>query len=218
MANIAAIATWIRAEYSCVLSSIEHKDSNLGGEEPTNSNSGLEGGGTPPATHEHKRVYRTVSTVRASWGATAVMIGLVVLAVVPGKAQLFGVIFGIPWLIATWRAWILGVYVEPACVRIVQYVTSRRVPWEDIDRFAVMPAGNYPFAGYIVLRAKHRPIVLAGMGAAARPNPEAKRLQVQRPIDELNEILEEWRQAAGRPLAESGPARLPRPELPLPPT
>lgn len=160
---------------------------------------GRESTSTPPpvAAVPRKGPYRTIGTDRVKWGATAVTIALIILAVVTGKVLVFWIIFGLAWLLMTWRAWILGVYVEQDGVKIVQYVTTKRVAWEDIDHFAVLPAGNYPFAGQIVIRGRSRPLVIAGMGAAARPNPDAKRLQVQKPIDELNAILAEWRNHAG---------------------
>lgn len=151
----------------------------------------------PVATTTRNGPYRTIGTVRVKWGATAVIIVLPFVAIASGKIPVFWIIFGILWLVVTWRAWILGVYVEQDGVRIVQYMTTKPVAWEDIDHFAVLPAGNYPYAGQIIIRGRTRPLVIAGMGAAARPNPEAKRLQVQKPIDELNAILAEWREQTG---------------------
>jgi hypothetical protein len=150
--------------------------------------------GGPP---HHRRVYRTSSTVSTAWGATVATVVVAGLAVLPEPAQILLIVMVALLPLVTWRAWRLGVYVEPGGVRLVQYVTTKRLAWEDIDYFAVMPSGSYPFIGHVVLRTGQRPIPIAGMGAAARPNPEGKRLQVQRPVDELNQVLAEWRQATG---------------------
>lgn len=142
----------------------------------------------------HSGICRSVSTRRAAASATVVLVGLVVLAAVPGRAEIEGYVFAPLWLIVTWRAWRLGVHVEHDGVKIVNFVVSKRVAWGDIDHFELRPWGNYPYRGYVILDGGHEPIPLVGIGAP-RPKNERHRRQAQAPIDRLNNALAGWREA-----------------------
>lgn len=146
------------------------------------------------------RVVRSVSTTRAAVGVSAAAIGAVVLAVVPGKAQIVGVVFAVAFLLTAWRAWVAGIHVEADGVRVVGILGSRRFAWEKIDHFAVGPFAGYQYVGHVVLR-DGRDIGCLAIAAATRPHGERHRLEVQRPIDQLNAILAAWRSSSGQ-LAE----------------
>jgi len=149
----------------------------------------------------HRRVYRSVSTGRWAAGTSVAAVGFCVLAVLPGKVHVAGFIGAPLFLLMAWRAWTAGIHVEADGVKIVGFLASRRVRWGDVDHFAVLPLGNYPFVGHVVLR-DGRQFGTYGISAAARPKSKAEqfRLQVQGPVDELNEVLGEQR-GAGRPAA-----------------
>jgi hypothetical protein len=134
------------------------------------------------------RLYRSVSTVRAAVGLTAGMIVFAVLAVVPGKAQVAGGIFATILLLAAWRMWTAGIHTEHGGIKIVAFLRTSRVAWDDIDHFAVLPLGQFPWVGHVVLR-DGRCLPCLAISAAARPRTERRRLQVQGPIDALNAQL-----------------------------
>jgi hypothetical protein len=92
----------------------------------------------------------------------------------------------------TWRLWTLGLHVEADGVKVVGFVLSKRIRWEDIDHFAVLPWGDYPYVGHIVRRDGGPPIPVKGLAAA---RAERFRPGVQKPIDELNRVLAGWREA-----------------------
>jgi hypothetical protein len=102
-------------------------------------------------------------------------------------------------LVMSWRAWTAGIHVEADGVKVVGFLLSRRFRWEEIDRFEVLPLGGYPYVGHVVLR-DGRHVGTYGIGAPVRPKSKAEqfRLQVQRPVDELNQLLVD-RRGTGRP-------------------
>jgi hypothetical protein len=148
-----------------------------------------------------RRLYRSVGTVRASFGLAAGAVVFAVLAVA-GKAQAAGGIIAAILLLAAWRMWIAGIRTEHRGIRVVTFLGTRRVAWDDIDHFAVLPLGQFPWVGHVVLRDGSRLSCLA-IAAPARPKSERRRLQVQRPIDELNEVLEDWRTTAGQQVEQT---------------
>lgn len=150
----------------------------------------------PDSTAPPHRVFRSVATMRAAVLGTAIAIGCVVLAVVPGRAQIAGFVFAPLFLLMTWRVWNAGIHVESDGVKIVTVFLSRRVRWQDIDHFAVMPFGRYPYVGHVVL-LDGRKLGTFGLATSSR-RTEANRLRVQWPIDQLNRILAEQRPAAGQ--------------------
>lgn len=79
------------------------------------------------------------STVRGAALGTAVAIGCIALAVVPGKAQLAGVILAPVMLLLTWRSWSTGIRVDDKGVKVVTTLLSKRFPWSYVDHFEVRP-------------------------------------------------------------------------------
>jgi hypothetical protein len=164
-----------------------------------------------PSAHGHQRVYRSVSTTRGALCATGLLVGLIVLASVPGKAQIVGYIFAPVWTIGTWRTWRVGVHVQDNGVKVVGALVSKRIAWEEIDHFEVRPWLRYPYQGHVILKSG-RAIPILGLGAAGRPKgrDEHHRQQVQGPVDRLNEVLSQSRATStGERDAESGAASSP---------
>lgn len=122
--------------------------------------------------------------------AAALTCGSVALAIVPGRAQPVGYIFAPLCALLTWRLWMLGAHVEPAGVKVVGYLFSKRTPWEEIDRFEVQPFQNYPYAGHIILRNGDERLI-PGL-EVGRPKTERGRQKVQQKVDELNRELADW--------------------------
>jgi len=93
------------------------------------------------------------------------------------------------------RLWRMGARVEPDAVVVVGYLTSRRVPWSDIERFEVRPNGQWPYAGFVIRRSSSRPLLISALTAPGRPKSRLEEggRRVQGPIDELNLLLEEFR-------------------------
>jgi hypothetical protein len=144
------------------------------------------------STQNRSRIYRSVSTTRGAVFVTAVLIGLIALCAVPGRAQVVGYIFTPIWLVGTWRVWRLGVHIEAGGIRVVGSLFSRKVAWKDIDHFEVRPWLRYPYQGHVVLRGGRAPIPILAISAGGRKN-ELHLRQVQEPIDRLNEALADWR-------------------------
>jgi hypothetical protein len=71
------------------------------------------------------------------------------------------------------------------------------VSWDEVDRFAVLPLGRFPYVGYVVLR-DGRKFGTFGLSTSSRQT-EANRLRVQRSVDDLNQVLAERREATGQP-------------------
>src|SRR5262249_24845738 len=44
-----------------------------------------------------------------------------------------------------------GVHVQSDGVHVVNVFRTRRLRWDEIERFEVAPAGRYPFAGHVIL-------------------------------------------------------------------
>lgn len=132
--------------------------------------------------------------MRAVWLTAAFLLPAIVIAAVPGRAQVAGYIFAPLSAICVWRFWNLGVHVEDNGVLVVSPILSRRVPWAEIDCFEVRPWLQYPYPGYVVLQGDRAPIPIMAIGAG-RPENERHRLQAQEPIDRLNEALAEWRRS-----------------------
>lgn len=133
-----------------------------------------------------KGVYRTVGTTYTAMGLTAFGITALIIGLVPGGN--LGFAYMAPFSLAVaWRIGIMGIHVEPDGVKVCDVFFSKRFAWREIDHFAVLPVMKYPWVGHVVLR-DGRKIGSLGLSAGTR---EEQRLQVQKPIDELNKILEE---------------------------
>lgn len=148
--------------------------------------------GVPP----RHRIYRSTSTARWAIGASVATIGFCVLAAVPGNSRGLGFVMAPLLLLMTWRAWVTGIHVEADGVKVVGFFLPRRFRWDEIDHFAVLPLGGYPYVGHVILR-DGRKVGTYGIGAPGRPKSKADqfRLQVQRPVDELHQVLAERRRA-----------------------
>ena len=138
------------------------------------------------------RVYRTIGTVHAAVAATAMTVGFVVLALVPGRAEVAGYVLAPLFALWTWPAWLMGVRVDDSGVKVTGYLLTKRIPWPDVERFAVMPAGNYPYVGHVIRTNGRRPVVIMGI-STGRGKSEKHRLEAQKPIDQLNAALADWR-------------------------
>jgi hypothetical protein len=122
-----------------------------------------------------------------------VTLGFITLAVFSSNGgRVVGAVSAALFGLMTWRAWVSGIHVEEDGVKVVGFLVSRRVAWKDIDHFAVLPLGNYPWVGHVVLRDGHQ-FGTYGIAAPGRPRRERFRLQVQEPVDQLNAELERWR-------------------------
>lgn len=138
----------------------------------------------------HRRIYRSTTTVHGAVFAMIVLVGLIVLAAVPGRGQIVGYIFAPLWLIVTWRAWRWGVAIEDGGVKVIGSLISKRFSWEEIDHFKVRPWQREPYHGHVVLKSG-RLVPIWGLGVArlSKRRDEHHRLQVQEPIDRLTELL-----------------------------
>jgi hypothetical protein len=135
-------------------------------------------------------VYRSLDAVRGAAIATIFAIVFVVLAVLPGRTEIPAIIWTPIWVIGTWRAWQRGVHLGKGGVTVVGLLATKRIPWTDIERFALMPAGRYPNVGHVV-RSNGRPAVPVLAILASRDRPE----DAQRTIDTLNDELAKHRVA-----------------------
>lgn len=92
----------------------------------------------------------------------------------------------------TWRAWVIGIHAGMNGVKVVGFVFTKRFRWDEIDHFAVLPLGGYPYVGHVVLTDGRR-VGTFGLSSAGSPASDAQaekyRLQVQGPVDELNQVL-----------------------------
>lgn len=149
---------------------------------------------TVSAGAPHRRVYRSTSTARWAVATSVATIGFCVLAAVPGSSQGLGFVLAPLCLLMSWRIWVTGIHVEAGGIKVVGFLLSRRFRWDEIDHFAVLPLGGYPYVGHVVLR-DGRKVGTYGIGAPGRPKSKAEqfRLQVQGPVDELNQVLVERR-------------------------
>jgi hypothetical protein len=135
-----------------------------------------------------RKIYRSRSTTRWAIISTATAVGCAVIAFIPARIHVFGWVAGPLFLVAAWRMWASGIRVGDAGVRMVSYFGSRQVGWDEIDHFAVLPLGQYPYVGHVVL-SDGRTIGCLALAAPGWPKRESSRLKVQEPIDELNQIL-----------------------------
>jgi hypothetical protein len=141
-------------------------------------------------------VYRSVATTWAGVGSLAGAAVFFALALTGGRGSVAAYVIGALLLVVAWRMWIAGFRVEADSVKVVTLFRSRRVSWSEIDHFAVMPLGTYPYVGYVVLR-DGRKFGTFGLSASSR-KAEANRLRVQRPVDALNQVLADRRASTGQ--------------------
>ena len=136
---------------------------------------------------QRSHTYRSVGTFWAALGLTSGGVAFLALAATTGRGRTGVFVIAGVVLLAALRMWMSGIRVEADGVKIASVFLSRRVSWGEIDHFAVMPLGRFPYVGYVVLR-DGRKFGTFGLSTSSRQS-DANRLQVQRPIDELNRIL-----------------------------
>ena len=150
----------------------------------------------PASESRPSGVYRATDMLRAAWLMTALTIGSFCLVLVP-KAAIVGLVFGPLCAVLAWRFWLCGVHVGPDGVRVNGYLRSTRVAWTEIERFAVEPAGPYPYVGRLIRKDGKPPLILVGTGTGTRKT-KYNQVTAQKPIDLLNQRLEQWRAEQGR--------------------
>ena len=138
---------------------------------------------------QRRHVYRSPGTLRAA------LINTLAVPVFMGLGLVNGVVisFVLAGLLAVfaWRCWQWGISASIDDVRVGQFLVTRTVRWEEIEKFYVAPLLNSPSAAYVLLR-DGRTLPTAGI-SAARPATDARRRRVQDPVDELNAMLAERR-------------------------
>ena len=140
--------------------------------------------------------YRTSGARDGALMFGAIAAGCVVFAAVTSHegARVFGWVTAVVCLGIARRMWRVGIYVEPTGVMVVNYFWTSRVPWGDIDRFALRPAGQYPYVGHILRSNGGRRVVIAGIETPPGESEE-HRLAAEAAIYPLNQALEAWRRA-----------------------
>jgi hypothetical protein len=124
------------------------------------------------APQNHSHIYRSISTTRGAVCSTAILIVRLRSRSSPGVVRS-----------------------SATSVKVVGSPFSKRIRWEELERFEVRPWQRYPYQGCVVLLSGHA-IPILGIGAAGRPRSrdQRHRWQVQKPIDHLNEVLANWRE------------------------
>ena len=106
-------------------------------------------------------VYRSSETGWAAVGSLAVGIVFAVVAASGGRGANVAGVGAVLLLLVAWRMSIAGIQVRRDGVRVGTAFSSKSVSWQDIDHFAVLPLGRFPYVGHVVLRtaARSRPSV-----------------------------------------------------------
>jgi hypothetical protein len=138
-----------------------------------------------------------VSALRGTLVAASTTALFILLAALPGRGHWAWLAAAALMALLTWSLRRMGICIEADGVRVIALFWSRSVRWEQIDRFVVAPAAGYPFIGHVLLR-DGTDLWTFGLSAAGWPRTERRRLQVQRPVDELNRVLA---QSRGRQVA-----------------
>jgi hypothetical protein len=137
-----------------------------------------------------RRTYRSTETLLSAVGSGVAAIGFVAIAFSDQNGTVAAV-FAILMLAFAVRMSMVGIRVDSAGVKVVTFFASRSVPWAEVDRFAVLPLGRSPYAGYVVTRDGCQ-LGTFGLSSSSRKS-ERNRLRIQSSIDELNRILDEQR-------------------------
>jgi hypothetical protein len=152
----------------------------------------------PPSTGPWgRRVYRSAGTLRTAILVTAGVPVFTVIAFEVRGGLVVGLVLAALLALFAWRCWQWGISASANEVRVVTLFVTRTVRWDEIESFYVAPLSNYPFAAYVLLR-DGRKLVSAGI-STARPDTDGHRRQVQGPVDELNAMLKQWREAHAAP-------------------
>lgn len=86
---------------------------------------------------------------------------------------------------------VVGIRVGSEGVKIATLFLTKSVTWPQVDHFAVLPIGRYPYVGHVVLR-DGRKLGTFGLATSVRKS-ERNRLQIQRQVDQLTKILADER-------------------------
>jgi hypothetical protein len=147
-----------------------------------------------------RRTYRATGT---AWAAGGGLVGAGVFAVVgftTGRGHVAALVGVAILLFIAWRMWHVGIQVGTDGVRVATFFLSRRVAWKEIDHFAVLPLGRYPFVGFVVLRSG-RKYGTFGLSTSSWAGDKG-RANIQRAVTALNDALADW-----RALSETGDAQ-----------
>lgn len=150
---------------------------------------------SPGVGDSRGRLYRSPGT---AYTAIATFVGTIVCAVEgiqPGKGRWVLVIGAVTLGLMSWREWTGGIRTRPDGVKVIGMLVSKRIPWREIDHFAVLPMGRYPWVGHVVLR-DGRQIGSVALSLAGPPSTEKRISRLQGKIDELNQALEQSRRSA----------------------
>jgi hypothetical protein len=113
-------------------------------------------------------------------------------------AFVLAVVFAVVLLLLTVRMTQLGVHVSNTGIKVVNYVRSAEISWADVAGFDVRQYGQWRYVGHVLRHSSGRAVpilAMAGTGAI-RGQSERGRERVQKPIDELNRLLERQRHAS----------------------
>ena len=141
------------------------------------------------------RMYRSAGTSRAMYEAALLVVALLALAVLSSSARVVAIVLLVLALMVLWRIAGWGIKASSTGIKVGWLIGSRTVSWGEIDSFTVLPSGSYPWVGHVVLR-DGRKLACLGVSSAGRPRTDARRLQVQGPVDALNELLRQRRGAS----------------------
>jgi hypothetical protein len=146
------------------------------------------------AVFRRSHVYRSAGTRWAAVGSTGGAVVFLIVGLTGGRGQVAGMVIAALLLALAWRMSMVGIQVGDGGVRVVTLFLARRALWNDIDHFAVLPLGRFPYVGYVVMR-DGRKFGTFGLSTSSRKTDQ-NRLQIQRPIDELNRVLANRRDVA----------------------
>jgi hypothetical protein len=138
-------------------------------------------------------VYQTIETRLAAVGSGVGAVVFAAIAISGGRGAVVMAIFAAVLALLAGRMSIVGIQVHATGVTVATAFYSRSVAWDEIDHFAVLPVGRFPYVGSVVLRDGRR-LSTFGLSTSARKS-ETNRVRVQQAIDELNHTLGERAQS-----------------------
>jgi hypothetical protein len=105
----------------------------------------------------------------------------------------FGFALAALLLVTTWRAWEWGIHLEADRVTIHGFLRADRFGSDEVDHFAVLPLGPYPYAAHVVLQDGRTFGSYAICAGSPRSKADRVRQPVQDQVDALNYALSEQR-------------------------
>lgn len=149
-----------------------------------------------------QRVYRARQPWVWGWtGWAVIVLGCLIVGVASERASTWIVAGGVAGVVTIAAPFVfrIGVRADDAGVRVVNLVTTKRLRWDEIDRFELAPTGVYPYAGHVILKSG-RDIPISAI-TVPRFLTERYKPGAQRPIDKLNELLDAARRRHNAPAA-----------------